>query len=313
MAVDRSKINRILVVTLSNLGDIVLTTPVIATLRANFPNAYISVVAGPKGLALLQHSTTINEVVIYDKTKPLAVRAKFVWQLREKKFDLVIDLRNTAIPLLVGARYFNSIFFDHSEKQARKKHLSRLQFLGLREAEHNFEFFNDNEEKSALAKLKDAGASSMKPWIAIAPGAANHLKRWPLERYGELAVHFEKRGFQPIILGNGAERVMGDQIMRSYPLESAINMCGLFELRELAAFLSRAKAFVCNDSGLMHLANELGIPVLAIFGPTDHLQYAKFGLKNRVIHGDGSQNSIHQVQTEEAIHACEELLSSVSD
>ncbi len=305
---DLSKVEKILVVTLSNLGDIVLTTPVMAALRDRFPKAFMTVIVGPKGKDLLANSATINEILIYDKTKPLFERAKWVLELRKRKFDLAVDLRNTAIPLLVGARYFNSIFFDHREKRARKKHLSRIQFLGIGEPKSRFQFFTPDEEKSALAKLRKAGVFN-ESWIAIVPGAANHLKRWPYERYAEIAAHFKQKGFQTVIVGSGAERAMGDLVAKCNPGIGIINACGSFEIREVAAVLSHSKLIVCNDSGLMHLANELDIPVVAIFGPTNHLQYGKFGPKNRVVHGDGSQFSIHQIKTPDVVRACEELLN----
>lgn len=282
-----------------------------AALREQFPSAFISVVVGPKGETLLNRSRTIDEVIVYRKKElNLIGKIKFVMALRRKHFDLVIDLRNTAMPFLTGARCFNSPFFDNRETQMRKRHLSRLQFLGINESKNRFHFFSPEEEKAAQNKFSAAGLSNQKPVITVAPGAGSYEKRWPIQHYAEIARHFQSKGFQIAVVGSRDEKVLGDEILKDSG-GGMVNLCGILEIRELAAFLIQVSLLISNDSAVMHLANELEKPVVAVFGPTDDRKYAKSGLKNRVIReGFELRNEMTDIQTQTVIRVSEELLNA---
>ena len=119
-AIDTDKVRKILVISLSNIGDIILTTPVISILREHFPSSCIKVLVGPKGLSLFENCKTVDEVIIFDKHVSWLKQVNFVLKLRKEKFDLVVDLRNTVIPLLIGARFRTSLFVDHSASSMRE-------------------------------------------------------------------------------------------------------------------------------------------------------------------------------------------------
>lgn len=107
-----------------------------------------------------------------------------------------------------------------------------------------------------------------KPFVAFFPGAAyGSAKRWPVERFAELAYRLQKRfGFQPYILGSRRECFLGEIIENIYP--SVINLVGKTSLREAMAITAQANLAVTNDSGAFHIAIALDVPVVAIFGPT---------------------------------------------
>lgn len=275
---------RILVISLTNLGDVILTTPVMSALRKRFPEAFISVLIGPKAEMLLKGSETINRVVIYNKKfLSWAEKWKMVLKLKEEKFDLVVDLRNTAIPLIIQAKTWEGIrLFPSREIQMRKRHLERLQFLNILDDQNHFNFFSELEKKSAAEKLKQNGIDFEKSYVAIAPGAGSYLKRWNVERFGEVLRMLKAKNKQVVIVGSEAEKELGEKI-KSQSTQNIFNSCGLLTLRELAALIRYAALVIACDSAIMHLANEQDVPVVSIFGPTDDQKYARFSPKTRII------------------------------
>ena len=306
-------IREILVVSLSNLGDVILTTPVITTLHEHYPKAFISVVVGPKAESLFRGSATIDQVVIYNKKGDISSKTKFIIELRKRKYDLVVDLRNTLIPYLVQTKKRTGPFMRPTAVSMRERHLSRLNFLNIHEGKLKFDFFSEGEVRSARQKLLQNGISWEGGFVVLAPGAGNYFKRWPAERFREAANHFLSRGKQVVIVGSPDERELGKDLQGV--LSGRIsNLCGVFSLRELAAVLNDSEIVLCCDSGIMHLANELNAPVVALFGPTDEKKYAKFGPYNRVIKPKTKETNeeklMKEISTEEVIQACEELLSA---
>ncbi len=313
-------IQKILVISLTNLGDVILTTPVLSALRANFPEAFISVLIGPKADTLFQGSRTVDQVIIYNK-RALTWKQKIdmVRLLRKKQFDLVIDLRNTFIPYLIQARFQNSIFFRSQAVSMRKRHLDHLNFLGLTAAENHFDFFSEDDVKRYQIKLKENQIQIESGFVVIAPGAGSYLKRWKIDRFQEVAQFFSEQGKQVILAGSEEEKALGDDIKKSNGL--LLNACGLFSLRELSVLLKEASFVLACDSAIMHLANELRTPVVSIFGPTDSRKYAGEGSMNRVIRREldcspcelahckfERQHCLEDISSREVIKTCEEFL-----
>ena len=104
MKIDKSMVNRILVITLSNVGDVILTTPVIATLKKEFPGSRIDVMVGPRGKAVFEKDPFVFKLIIYDKHMPLIAKRRLQLKLKKLRYDLVVDLRNTVFPLLISPR-----------------------------------------------------------------------------------------------------------------------------------------------------------------------------------------------------------------
>ena len=108
MNIDKSQVKRILVITLSNVGDIILTTPVMATLAIEFPAARIDVMVGPRGKEIFDHDRRVFKLIIYDKHTSLAQKRRLQLKLKSLNYDLAVDLRNTIFPLLINPKYRTS-------------------------------------------------------------------------------------------------------------------------------------------------------------------------------------------------------------
>jgi heptosyltransferase II len=139
----------------------------------------------------------------------------------------------------------------------------------------------------ALALLDRAGVAAGSPLVGFAPGAAyGHAKRWPPRRVAEVIARLSnERGVTSVLVGAAGDRDAAREIESSLPgAARVVDLIGRTDLRLLAGVLARCDAFVSNDSGAMHLAAALGVPVAAIFGPTDDRVTAPPGGHDVLVH-----------------------------
>ena len=321
------KIEKILVISLSNIGDVILTTPVISLLRQRFPQSYLAVMVGPKAESLFQNSSTIDKLLIFDKKEPLGKKVKLLWDLWKNRFDLVIDLRNTAIPFFIWPRYRTSFFVKQSSKLMRQRHLDQIEFLmPVHDFVNRFDFFSPLERQTVDRKLGQCGVYLDQPMtVILAPGAGSELKRWTVSGFSELANHFLKQNAFVILVGDEREDKIGNELERNM-IKPVANLIGKLTLRELAALIDGASLVVANDSAVMHMSHELNRPTVAIFGPTNEKKYGRGGFiyKTVRLHLDCApcekaqcalerRKCLDDLSSAEVIQACDELLAHASN
>lgn len=278
-----SQIQKILVISLSNIGDVVLTFPVLDILREDFPRAKISVVVGPKAEPLLQQNPHFEQTLVFHKRQFFLKHLRFMRRLKEEHFDLVVDLRNTAIPFFIGCRYRTS-FFDHqrSSVHMRLRHLNRLKTIYPFpcEAKRKYSLFISDKDSQYVNGLLTQEIDQQKPLIVLAPGAANSDKRWTEKGYAQVCDYLIKtRGGNIIFVGDEQDKQIVQNIQEGMVLPS-INFCGRLTLPQLGGLLKKASLVISNDSAPMHLASYLNCPVLAIFGPSDPQKYGPWSTKS---------------------------------
>ncbi|KUK13617.1 MAG: glycosyltransferase family 9 protein [Synergistetes bacterium] len=292
-------IRRILVIRLDAIGDVVLTSPFLRELRRNFPKAYISLLVAPIAYNLVELCPYVDEVFIYDFRKYDVLeylrflRLAFV-HLREKEFDLAliprwdVDLyRATFIAFLSGARlrvgYSEKVssykaiknkgfdlFLTHAIESKEAKHevernLDILRFLGLEVLDDSLELWTGGEDERFADSLVRGLGLDRKMLVAIAPGAGQLKKRWPVERFLEVCKWLMKEyGAFFIILGGKGEERLGAFLEEGLK-GNAVDLVSKTTLRQAGALLKRVKLFIGNDSSLMHMAAASRIPVLALF------------------------------------------------
>ncbi len=273
----------ILVVTLSNFGDVILTTPVIMALSKKYPEARLTVVVGPRAQSVLQRSPDIHKIVIYDKKASFWKKLKFIGELRKARYDLVVDLRNTAIPFLVSCKKRTPLFRKFTRVNMRERHLEMLEAVepGI-SVPPTFLFFNKADEVFAMRTLEVFGVTEKNGWILVAAGAASERKRWPVKYFKEVikALH-EKTGKKVLLVGTLNEKPVADSIESELPGVVSV-LCGELILPETAALIANAALVIANDSAIMHLGSEMGTPTVGIFGPTNHEKYGHEGPKFRI-------------------------------
>ncbi|MFZ5801806.1 MAG: lipopolysaccharide heptosyltransferase II [Candidatus Omnitrophota bacterium] len=265
---------RVLFVTLSNIGDVVMTLPVLMSLVARYPEAERTVVCGPRAAGILEGSRFVDRLVVYDKRASWWGQLRFLGVIRDRCYDLVIDLRHTLIPYLISARRRSPLLRRSSKISKMERHLEILERMGLAvEKIPAFDFFTAEEENRMLEALKKEKASLAGGILAVAPASASTLKTWKLDGFRRLIRELLAHYPQTVLLcGDERERVLAEPLVEIDP-RRVINFAGRLTLRQTAALLARADLVVANDSAIMHLAYQLGRPTVALFGPTDPFEY----------------------------------------
>lgn len=275
MKIDKRDIKSILVITLSNIGDVILTTPVIDALCKNFPGAAIDVMVSLRAKEIFHNNSKIREVMVYNKFSSFKDKFKLILGLRTKSYDMVIDLRHTLVPLFLNSRYRTSLFFRPAKKALYMKdiHLSKLKGLGIDISDAEF-LIETKKEDDEYAERVLKSISNKGNLIVIAPGARSSVKRWEVDNFKEVAKKLTGDFKAAIILiGDKDDHPYTNEIAKSLA-GNFLNLSGKTSLMQLAALLKHAKLLISNDSAPMHLATALKVPVIAIFGPTDSRKYA---------------------------------------
>ncbi len=295
---------KILFITTSNLGDAVLTTPVLQRLIDLNGEGSVSVMAGAKAAPLFQGDTALAQVIVYDKRAPLHDKIGLLLMLRRQRFDQVVDMRRTLFPLFIlGLRAIPPML-----RQRRKPGYAALEHwqnaFGESVAIQALRWrvaISDEAVRKADALLFMDGARGS--FVGLAPGAASDLKRWPLERFAKLANRLQKEmGAMPVFMGADAERGLSAALKQACP--QALDLIGKTDVPTLAAVLKRCEIVLTNDSGPMHIAAALGIPVVSLFGPTDAARYAPAGSQHRMLRLDLECSPCKQAQCPLGTHAC---------
>lgn len=324
MPIDKAKIKRILVITLSNIGDVILTTPVIQVLRENFPQAYLTVLVGPRAYGVLKEDGRIDRKIVYDKSISWTDKVALLKTLRSERYDLVIDLRQTMFGLFLGARYCSSIFTRAPKNitHMKDRHLWKLNFLGLNinEKQPRVKFGSPRQQK--VEGLLNKWQIDEKYLIAMSPGARNMTKRWEKEGFVRLCALLkeEYNRLNIIIVGDEQDKGIAEEIIKAVDM-MIVNTCGQTTLCDLAYLLSRCRLLITNDSAPMHLAWAVRTPVVAVFGPTDYRKYASRGPYDRIIRKEldcapcqkslcpkGTRECMKLITAEEVFAAAKEIL-----
>lgn len=264
---------RILVITLSNIGDIILTTPVVEALLSEFPGSKLDVMVGPSGRGLFASHEKVREVIIYDKKSSSFAKFMLFVRLWKKRYNLVVDLRNTVLPFVLGARHATYPFHYRRRPEMHKRdaHLLRLKEVGIDAPKSELFIPVNDDDKKYVENL--LSALQEKPFIAVSPGAKSHVKRWPLKNFAVLCDRIKKElKLEVILVGDEYDRVVIDRIL-FYMKTKPTNFIEKTNINQLACLIGKAKLLITNDSAPLHAASAVGARILAFFGPTDDKKY----------------------------------------
>src|SRR5512134_976859 len=293
------------------LGDAVLTTPALGAVRAAFPGSRIVLAAKPLVAELFRHHPDVDEILIYDKQGRHAGAAgmlRMAWELRRRNFDGAILFQNAFdAGLLVflagipdragyatdGRRVLLSRAVPVTEDVVRLHHaeyyLHLVSELGVpRPANPAMRLKVTEEEKGAMAQwLAALGIPKGGRILGINAGATyGSAKRWFPERFAAVADALSEEWDASIVLtGSPSERPLASEIEAAMR-HKAVNLAGRTTVRELMALIESCCFLVTNDSGPMHIAAALGVPLAAIFGPTDWRATSPWTSKARVVRAD---------------------------
>ncbi len=284
--------NRIIIVRMDRIGDVVLSTAAIKAVRDAYPKSYIAVLVRPYAREVVDGNPYIDEVMTYDKSgkeKSLTGKIRFIANLKSKKFDLAIILhpKNSShiftylagIPKRLGYdRKLGVLLTDKipHTKQYGLKHeidcaLDLLRYIGIESPDKSLHMpVNSASEERVKSLFQKNGISPNGPVITIHPAASCMSRRWALERFAEASdILAQKYGARIVIIsGSGDDKIMGDKLakmMKSGPL----NLAGKTTVSDLASILRKSRLLISNDSGPVHISCAVGTPVISIFSRKD--------------------------------------------
>lgn len=278
---------RVLIVKLSSLGDLIHALPTIHCLKMGLP-ATITWVVNAVYAPLLRHAADVDEVIPFDRKRPVRGLWGVVRELRGREFDLVIDLtglfKSALISRLAGgrlclgpsfAREFSWLFYHRQvgssdlNRHAVDRYLDVVRALDVKDGSRVFPL----TFPSASFAL-DGG----RPAVVLVPGARWPSKLWPVASFADVADRLRRDGIQVLMVGE--ELPTAEDPLAG--LEGVVDLRGRTSLAELGGILQRADLVIANDTGPMHLAASLGRRVIALMGPTDPRRTGPYGTGHRV-------------------------------
>ena len=283
-----SKLNRILIIRLSSLGDILLTTPFVRAIKTQFPHIKIDMLIREEYADVIKLNPYISNKFLFKKNGKS--NNALLEQLRSNNYELIIDLQNNLrSKKVVSSLKIKSVKFD--KRSFDKFLLVNFKINKLKEAPQipvrysktiqNLKLDNQGldlfTDKSANTELN--GKNNL---IGFCPGARHFTKRWPKEYFIELGNKLAQNGYTIVLFGGKIDEEICEEIRTK--INGAINLSGDDDLLQTAADMKLCKAVVCNDSGLMHTASAAGTKVIAIFGSTvKEFGFAPYNCSNLIL------------------------------
>jgi len=308
---------RILLVRLSAIGDVINTLPALGALRQRFPCAYLGWLVEDKARSVLEGHPFLDDLFVFERVRllqearnPAGVLAgmreigRLGRRLRRAKFDLLLDfhgnLKSGLLGSLAGAttrvgydrrnsREGNFLFNKRRVRLADsrihrvEKHLALLEAVGIRRKGFPY-VLPVPQEARAVAQAFLEKTCPGRPYAVLHPGtsAFGAHKRWPPAFFGQLARRLvQETGLEVVVTSGPGELDLAREV--ALGCGEAVGLPETRSLLELAAILEGAKVFVSADTGPMHLAAALQVPVVALFGPKDPIVYGPFGTASRVV------------------------------
>jgi hypothetical protein len=276
-------VREILLISLSCIGDVLLTTPVMRVLKDNFPDARLTVLAGGTSHELMQAHELVDRALVFDNKdvhKGMAGKARLVRMLWQYRFDLVVDLRNSAIPYVLRTRKRITSHQAHMRnrdaqgRHAIDRHLDVLRLYGFPITTRRMLITVPDEVAARVTQMMaDRGLRDC-PVFGIYPGAGSPYKQYPSplfkEAVAQLGALYPDAKF--VLVGGPDDARAAATVAEAAPGRCA-DFSGKINILETAAVIRRCNLFISNDSGPMHIASALDVPTVAIFGPTDAHRY----------------------------------------
>ena len=292
---------KILIIKLRYIGDVLLSTPLVRALRLHSPNSKIVFLVNPGTEEVLRYNPCVDEVLLVPR-RALFDQLRFFWRIRARKFDCVLDLTDgdrsafitavTGAPLRMGfntenrwrgALYSHCVQAKYGSMHMIDYHGQVASQLGVHGALGQPEVFVSDREEAVAQRLLEEEGLQGHPWVMMHPAARYWFKAWPAERFAALSDRLAKQGIAVVLVGNHKDQMIAGEI-QARAESKPVSLMGRTSILELAALMKHCLLFVGNDGGPMHIAGAMGCPVLALFGPTDPAVWGPRGDRVRVVY-----------------------------
>jgi ADP-heptose:LPS heptosyltransferase len=291
-------VKNILLVRIDRIGDVILSLPMLPLLKRRYPNARISLLMRRYTRELVAQHSCVDEVLLYEHEGSLRSLWAILREVRQGRFDVAIIpyprfrpallLFLAGIRIRVGSGYrwysflFNKRVFEHrkdSRQHEAEYNLHLLRPLGIEaQGEPDFEFsISPSACESVDSMLAAHSVSSQEKFIILHPGSGGSSRDWSAENFSKLGSEVHRRlGVKVIVTGGKGEEGLVEEVVTGMT-GSPLAVAGKFSLMELGALIRRAKVFVSNSTGPMHIAAIVGTPVVAFFPPIVQCSPVRWG------------------------------------
>jgi heptosyltransferase-2 len=336
MKLDPSKIKKVLVIGLSCIGDMLLTTGALSNLRSYLDkDTSFTLWVPPRAVPAVEDDPLWNTVEPYDRGgvySGFKGRLRAIKKIRRGRYDLVIDLRATLLPLFSGARYAPLVGLRESflpkKIHEAERNLNVMGQLGVPVLCRNLRFHITSDSRNYISarfpKIMDHRRDV--PFVIFNPGGncGPPSKCWPASSFAELGKKLVSKYNAMIgVIGySPEEEILAGKILDGLAENNRLDMSGSsMELGRLAAAMEKADLFVTNDTGTIHLASAVGLPTVGLYGPSRPERYGPWCNRHRIVVPDlpcapcrggecssGLQDCMSAISVNNVFSACEQLL-----
>jgi len=292
------------------IGDAVISLPAIEALRERFPGSEITLVSKPWVSEVYLHHPAVSRQIVYDSAgehKGARGFRKLVRKLRSERFDAAVLLQNAfqaawmawraGIPVRVGyatdgrsgllseaVEVPPAVAYGHQVYYYLQLLFRAGIIESLKMPQEVRLHLAESEQRRAVKQLQTVGLGGRRFLVGVNPGASyGGAKRWPADRYASLADRLiDALGADVLIFGSPAERLLAEAVARAMQ-HTPVMVAGETTLREFMALMAMCHLVITNDSGPMHVAAALGLPLVAIFGSTSERATGPLGPRARII------------------------------
>ena len=310
------EVRQVLVLRLDRIGDVLMSLPALASLRAALPNATIRLAVG-RWSQEVARSAPVDEILVWsapwvgrraEGSQGLRELCRLAWGLRSADLDLALDLqgdvRASLLLWMSGARarvgYANTggaylltqvVPLDETVSWVEQNQRAVALAVGRRPEAARLDPLTESDRDFVGRLLRALGLTAKRPLVGIHPGGGRLVKQWEIARWRELALRLQ-RDFDARILitGSEADRPLAEAVGTGL-LARALDLTGKLTVRETMAVIGALDLFLSPDTGPMHMACAVGTPSVAVFGPSDPVRYFSApdglaGSRHRVVRSD---------------------------
>lgn len=287
------------------LGDVVFQFPAIEAVKQNVPGSRILAIAPSRCADLLKANPHVDEVIEFndrDRDKGLGPIWRLSRELRQKNVERIYYFHRSFSRALVGFLAGAKVRVGYDTKgrgflltravkepgrpvHATQYFLDLLVSAGLKvDGDYKYRFYFSNQDSARADEIIRLLGLAGKKLVALNPGANWLPKRWPVNRFAELARELVGAfDVHVLITGAPSDEVLADEIMKLAGSEKIHSVCGRTSILELGALFSKCTLMISNDSGPLHIAAGVGTNVIGIFGPTDPQMTGPLGSGKNVV------------------------------
>lgn len=314
-------LTKILVIDVAGIGDLMLAVPAIRALRKGYPSSYIAVLTSPRCVDILKGCPYINDIFTL----------KSLIYLRKMRFDIAVNLYQLfsflgAIKIMWLLRFIkpkitagrntdgkgnffmfkvadslNNLTYRHEVEIT----LDLVTLIGAKLDGTHLELWLDKYEQGKADALLEVYGIQQNILVGLNPGSYQSPKRWDVKHFAKVGKYIiDRYNAAILIFGDCKDKLIADRLSSNIN-NRCIVLAGKLNLKYTAAIISRCRLFITNDTGLMHIAVALGVPVIAIFGPSNPDRFGPYDRTDGKYIVIRKGDDINAVKAEDVIEAVE--------